>query len=114
MRDKYTVEITNRAIEMLRDIRKRHGKRTYEILRDLILDLESKPALKGQPLTGPLHGLFSLHYSRFRVVYMVENNRARVLVVAAGHHSSGERDDIYQILKRMVESGQIEIKTDKK
>lgn len=92
---------------MLRNLGKKYGKKVLHTLREAILGLERDPTLQGQPLRPPLHGLWSLHHSRFRVIYSVENHRLTVLVVAVGHHSSGERDDIYQVVTRLVERGEI-------
>ncbi len=110
MSEYFRVELTPTAHDMLRDIGKRYGKKTYEVLRDLILDLEFDPAVKGQALRHPLHGLYSLHYSRFRVIYSIDGNNAVVLVVGAGYHRSGARDDVYQLLKRMVQNGNLVIR----
>ncbi len=107
---RYRVLLVAEAKEMLRKIGKKYGKKTYEVLRDLILGLEFDPDKRGQPLHGPLHGLYSLHYSRFRVIYRIEHGVAKVLVLAAGHHESGARSDIYHIIERLVESGALEIK----
>jgi len=94
---------------MLRKIGKRYGKKTYEVLRDLIQGLEFEPQKKGEALRGQLHGLHSLHYSRFCVIYRIEKKDAVVLVVAAGYHESEARTDIYEVLERLVESGSIVI-----
>jgi mRNA-degrading endonuclease RelE of RelBE toxin-antitoxin system len=94
---------------MLRGIQKRYGRKTYETLRELIPALETHPAGRGQPLRSPLHGLFAVHYSRFRVIHAIEDDRPRVLVVAAGHHRSGQREGVYQVRQRLVDSGQIVI-----
>lgn len=108
---RFQVVLTKTATDMLRQIGKKYGKKTYETLRDLIAGLEHQPDQKGEALHRPLQGLHSLHYSRFRVIYRIESGNAIVLVVAAGHHASGERDDIYQIIRRLVENGTIEIKS---
>ena len=103
----FRIELTDAAIRMLRRIGKKYGKDTYETLRDLIKELEFNPDQKGQALRKPLHGLFSLHYSRFRVLYSIDNNELRVIIVAAGHHASGSRNDIYDLVKRLIENGDI-------
>ena len=104
----YRVQLTGRAKKDLRKIGKRKGKSTYEKLRDLINDLEFEPAEKGDALTGPLRGFFSLHYSRYRVIYVVEEGEARVIAVSVGYHESGSRHDIYRIVTRLVEMGAID------
>ena len=105
----YRVRLVREASEMLRKIGKKFGKKTYEALRDLIQELEFNPEQKGEMLTGELYGLYSLHYSRFRVIYRIHDGAAEVVVLAAGWHESGSRKDIYRILERMVESGYLDI-----
>ena len=107
---RYRVLLAAEAKEMLRKIGKKYGKKTYQVLRDLIRELEFEPDKRGQPLCGQLQGLYSLHYSRFRVIYRIEHGVTMVLVIAAGYHESGARSDIYRIIERLVESGSLEIK----
>lgn len=109
MAECYRVRLVREAKEMLRKIGKKFGKNTYESLRDLIQELEFNPEQRGEALSGQLHGLYSLHYSRFRVIYRIHEGSAVVLVLAAGWHESGSRKDIYRILERMVESGILDI-----
>ena len=105
----YRVRLTDEATKMLRSIGRKYGKKTYEILRDLIRDLESEPQKKGFALRGKLAGFWSLHYSRFRVIYRIDDGRIRVVVVGAGYHESGSRRDIYAVLERLSDSGLIDI-----
>lgn len=105
----YRVKLTDEATDMLRAIGRKYGKKTYEILRDLIRDLEFEPKKKGSALCGKLAGFWSLHYSRFRVIYKIDDGRIRVLVVGAGFHETGSRRDIYRILERLADTGMIEI-----
>ena len=105
----YRVRLVREASDMLRKIGKKFGKKTYEALRDLIRELERSPEQKGEMLTGELYGLYSLHYSRFRVIYRNHDGAAEVIVLAAGWHESGSRRDIYRILERMVKSGFLDL-----
>ena len=105
----YRVRLTDEATKMLRSIGRKYGKKTYEILRDLIRDLESEPQKKGFALRGKLAGFWSLHYSRFRVIYRIDDGRIRVVVVRAGYYESGSRRDIYAVLERLSDSGLIDI-----
>jgi mRNA-degrading endonuclease RelE of RelBE toxin-antitoxin system len=105
----YQVVISVAAGRMLTSIRKKYGAKVFGMLRDLIRGLASEPQKKGEPLSGVLHGLYSLHYSRYRVIYKISEGRALVLVVAAGWHESGSPSDVYQVIQRMIESGKIVI-----
>ena len=105
--ERYRVFLSESAKQMLRKIGEKYGKKVYEILRDLIFALEVEPEKKGQPLGGGLRGLYSLHYSRYRVIYKIQRDECVVLIVGAGWHESGSRADIYQVIERMIESGEI-------
>lgn len=108
--ESFRVRIADQATDMLRQIGKKYGAKTYGILRDLIRELEISPEQRGEPLRGQLKGLWSLHHSRFRVIYYIDHGECVVVVVAAGYHESGSRRDIYKVIKRLVQSGQIDIK----
>lgn len=103
--DYFRVRITENAKDDLRRIGKRYGKTTYQVLRDLITDLAFEPEKKGEPLCGALHGLFSKHYSRFRVIYHIDKREFVVLVIGCGFHQSGNRADVYAVIERLLESG---------
>ena len=105
MDEPFRVLLTDQAVRMLRRVGKKYGAKTYGILRDLIKGLAHEPDKQGEPLRGRLSGLFSLHYSRFRVIYQIRERTCEVLVVAVGHHASGSRKDIYELLERIVEQG---------
>lgn len=105
----YRVELTNEATESLRQVGKKYGKKSYEVLRKLIEELSSEPDKKGEALRGWLKGLHSLHYSRFRVIYKIKSDDEVVIVVTSGYHASGTRNDIYALLERMIKNGAIDI-----
>ena len=104
MIDTYCVKLTYEAKRMLRKISKKYGKHTYEMLRDLINRLESNPEKQGQPLCGILNGYYSLHYSRFRIIYRIHKDKLEVIVIGAGFHESKSRKDIYTLIERLIES----------
>ncbi|MDO8629606.1 MAG: type II toxin-antitoxin system RelE/ParE family toxin [Phycisphaerales bacterium] len=103
--DYFRVKLCESAKDALRDIGRKYGKKTYETLRDLILDLEFEPDKKGEPLRGILHGLYSRHYSRFRIIYAIDKGEFLVVVVGAGYHENDSRMDIYNVIERAIDSG---------
>jgi mRNA-degrading endonuclease RelE of RelBE toxin-antitoxin system len=103
----YEVFITQTCKKTLKAIKKKRGEEAVRQVQALILDLAINPEQKTQPLTGMLKGFRSLHAGRFRIVIRINDRIVRVYVVGAGWHASGERDDIYQVLSRMLESGEI-------
>ena len=107
--ESFRLRLTASAKEDLRRIGKRYGKKTYETIRDLIRDLEFDPEKKGEPLHGSLRGLYSRHYSRFRIIYHIEREDLVVLVVGTGYHESDSRADIYKVIERAIEAGTLVI-----
>lgn len=106
----FRVKLASIAKEQLRKIGKKYGKKTYETIRDLIRDLEFGSLEKGEPLGGRLKGLFSRHYSRFRIIYRVDRDEFEVIVIGCGWHESESRKDIYSVIERLVESGEIQLR----
>ena len=105
----YRVRLTDEAKGNLRRIGKKYGKKTYQTLRDLIQDLEYDAEQKGEPLQGQLRGLYSCHYSRFRVIYQIDGQEFVVLVIAAGWQEADSPRDVYRMIERAIESGRIVI-----
>ncbi len=106
----FRVRLTASAKDDLRRLGKRYGRKTYETVRDLIQDLEFEPGQKGEPLRGALRGFYSRHYSRFRIIYRIDGTEFVVLVVGAGYHESGSRNDIYKAIEKMLGSGKLQIR----
>lgn len=104
----YRVVITATAEKMLKAVKKQRGRAAVEQLRELVLTLRTGPELKTEPLTGMLRGFRSLHSGRFRIVVRIVDRTITVYVVGVGWHASGERDDIYQLLQRLVERGSLD------
>lgn len=107
--DYFRVRLAERAIDDLRRIGKRYGKKTYETIRDQIRDLEFEPDKKGEPLLRNLTGLHSRHYSRFRIIYCIDAKEFVVLVVGCGYHTNESRNDIYRLIERAIQSGTLVI-----
>ena len=96
---KYSIELTVTAKEMLDSIQLNHRKKIVEQIRT--------PEKKGKSLHGELSGFYSLHFSRYRVIYTIDKGRVVVIVVAAGLRKEGERYDIYALAKKIIRSGLI-------
>jgi addiction module RelE/StbE family toxin len=102
---RYRVRLAARVKDDLRRIGKKYGKKSYETVRDLIKDLEFEPEKKGERLSGRLKGLYSLHYSRFRIIYAIDNQELVVAVIGTGWHENESRRDIYKLIERALDSG---------
>ncbi len=80
------------------------------------------PRKAHKPLVGPLEGYYRLTYSRYRAVYMIEDDqlasgdvlwRVRIIFIAAGKRKERNRDDIYKIAEKMVGMGVIDLSANK-
>lgn len=99
----YRITITPFATKGLTKLGKKHGKALLEQVRDAITDLRYDPESKTQGLSTPLAQYRSLHVSRVRVIVKIDDLTVTVHVVAAGWHTSGDRDDVYKQLQRLIE-----------
>ncbi|MBN2324869.1 MAG: type II toxin-antitoxin system mRNA interferase toxin, RelE/StbE family [Spirochaetes bacterium] len=98
---RYSVELTSKAKEMLDTIQINLRKKLVTQIRTL----ENEPEKKGKPLCGELSGFYSLHFSRYRVIYTIDHGRVIVIVVAIGIRRDNERYDIYELAKKIIRSG---------
>lgn len=97
----YGIELTGKAKEMLDAIQLNIRKKIVQQIRML----ENEPEKKGKPLCGELSGFYSLHFSRYRVIYTIDQGRVVVIVVAVGMRRHKERYDIYELAKKLIRSG---------
>ena len=76
------------------------------------------PRTANKPLRGPLSGFYRITFSRYRVVYCVEEEelasgdvliQIRVLFIVAGIRKGRSREDVYKVAERIVEFGLIQI-----
>ena len=74
---------------------------------DLLCD---EPEKRGKALQGSLAGFRSIRTAgqRYRIIYLVEKQEVVVLVVGIGIRKSGDRKDIYSLMKKLVNSGLLE------
>lgn len=91
----YAVEITEEALEMLEEIQDR---RVRKKLLERIGKLTDEPEKQGKPLVDELAGFRSVRAvgQRYRIVYEVQGDQVRVIVVGIGIRREGHRSDIYE------------------
>ena len=97
----YRIVIAPLALNMLGRITDR---RIQEGIRDRIDGLAADPDKQGKPLTGDLAGYRSLRAvgQRYRIIYRVEREQVRVLVVALGLRKEGDKRDIYALARKLL------------
>ncbi len=105
----YRIEIRPAAVKGLERLAKKLGRNHFAKLREAIQELSTDPYGKTQELYGGLSDFRSLHWSRCRVVVKISDTTVCVYVVAAGWHTSGDRDDVYQQVLRALEDGDVGI-----
>ena len=97
----YQVLITALALRMLKCI---SDRRVRQKIRERIDSLIVEPQLQGKALMEELAGYRSLRAAgqRYRIIYRVQENRARVLVVAVGIRKEGSKVDIYGLARKLI------------
>jgi mRNA interferase RelE/StbE len=91
---RFLVEFTEEALAMLGEIQDRRVRlKVFERIQKLAV----APDQQGKALAGPLAGFRSVRAvgQRYRVIYLVEGNLVRVLVVGVGLRREGSRSDVY-------------------
>jgi len=87
---------------------------------DALLEVED-PRKVHKPLAGPLRGYYSIKSSRYRVLYTVAEEelangkvliKVTIVIVAAGMRKEGDKNDIYQFAKKLVQMGLVDLVDD--
>ena len=72
------------------------------------------PTNRGKRLVKDLTGFHSLHVAgRYRIIYKIEKQTVIVYVLAAGIRKEGDKKDIYQIAKKLLSAGLLDLDPDK-
>ena len=97
----FEIQLTPLALEMLTNIK---DKRHQKALISRIDKLKIEPEKQGKPLTGQLINYRSLRAvgQRYRIIYQVENDKVVVLVVGIGLRKEGNKEDIYNLLQKLL------------
>ncbi len=105
----YQVRWTETAVGLLQDI----ADRTIQAkLLDAADELADEPQLRGRPLKGNLGGYRSLHWSRYRIIYLIDDESDTVFVLAVGMRTEGKSRDVYQIARKLLRQGLLELPAD--
>lgn len=102
-RQEFQIRITKPAEKQLKNLAKKLGRQVFRQVSVAILELKHDPEARTQRLAGKLSAYRSLHVNRCRIVVKISEVAVTVHVVAAGWHTSGHRDDIYEEFRRMLE-----------
>jgi mRNA interferase RelE/StbE len=86
-------------------------RRIQEGLRSGLRRLEYEPELQGKPMIDELAGYRSLRAvgQRYRIIYRVEDQQVTVIVVTLGIRKEGDRKDVYELAKKLIRLGLLEL-----
>ena len=103
----YNIKLTKIAAENIQKIE----KKSREKILSRISQLKDEPLLLGKALKGPLKEYRSIRAAgqRYRIIYQVLENEIIVIVVAVGIRKTGDKKDIYELMKKYIKVGFLEI-----
>ncbi len=99
----YQVSLTKQASKLFKKLKDRREK---EILLTRLEKLKYNPAQQGKALVKELSGYRSIRAvgQRYRIVYQIQEERVLVLVIAIGRRKEGDKNDIYTVTKKILET----------
>ena len=105
---RYTVRVTDTCLALIEKIPDKKIQRT---ILDRIEGLSDAPDKQGKMLIKDLAGFRSVRAAgRYRILYKVEQRTVVVYILAAGIRKHGDKKDIYQITRKLLNAGLLEIK----
>lgn len=84
----YRVELTPEAV---RSIATLPDKVRLAVLEAVGGSIAANPRRAGKPLTGELRGLYSARRGDFRVIYLIDDDERRIVVLRAHHRRDAYR-----------------------
>ena len=100
---KYKILITDTCLTLIRRIRDKKIQRT---ILDRIQKLSDEPDKQGKKLVKDLSGFRSVHAAgRYRIIYKIDKQMVIVYVLAAGIRKEGDKKDIYEIARKLLNAG---------
>ena len=86
-------------------------RRVQDGLRTSLRRLEYEPELQGKPLIDELASYRSVRAvgQSYRIIYRVDGEQVTVLVVTSGIRKDGDKKDVYQLAKKLIRLGLLDI-----
>jgi len=99
----YKVKLTQIAAANIRKL----DKGTQSQVISKIEALKAEPLLLGKPLKGSLKDLRSVRAAgqRYRIIYKIIDKDIVVIIVAVGIRKEGDKNDIYELMKKYIKTG---------
>jgi mRNA interferase RelE/StbE len=99
----YKILITETCLALIKKISDKNIQR--RILKR-IEGLLEEPDKQGKMLLKDLSGFRSIHAAgRYRIIYKVDKQTVIVYILTAGIRKQGDKKDIYQIAKKLLDAG---------
>ncbi len=104
----WKVVITPVAKKHLANIKDR---RVQEGLKTCLRRLEYEPEKQGKPLSNELAGYRSIRAvgQRYRIIYKIEEEQVIVAVVALGMRKAGDKNDVYELARKLARLGLLDL-----
>jgi len=104
---KYKILITDTGLTLIRRIRDKKIQRT---ILDRIQKLSDEPDKPGKKLVKDLSGFRSVHAAgRYRIIYKIDKQMVIIYVLAAGIRKEGDKKDIYEIARKLLNAGLLDL-----
>jgi mRNA interferase RelE/StbE len=104
---KYRILITSTCLTLIDKI---PDKKIQQTILNRIKKLSDEPDKQGKDLSG----FRSVHAAgRYRILYKIDKKTVIIYVLAAGIRKEGDKKDIYQIAKKLLNAGLLDLETDK-
>ncbi len=104
---KYRILITNTCLTLIDKI---PDKKIQHSILNRIKKLSDEPDNQGKKLVKDLSGFRSVHAAgRYRIIYRVDKKTVIIYVLAAGIRKEGDKKDIYQIAKKLLNAGLLDL-----
>jgi mRNA interferase RelE/StbE len=108
---KYRILITSTCLTLIDKI---PDKKIQQTILNRIKKLSDEPDKQGKKLVKDLSGFRSVHAAgRYRILYKIDKKTVIIYVLAAGIRKEGDKKDIYQIAKKLLNAGLLDLETDK-
>ena len=108
---KYEILITDTCLALIEKIPE---KKTQRTIFNRIEGLSDEPDKQGKMLVKELSGFRSIHAAgRYRIIYKVDKQRVIIYILAAGIRKQGDKKDIYNITRKLLKAGLLDLETDK-
>ena len=102
----YKIKLTSIAAEALCKIESTARDQIFAKIDQLKIE----PFLLGKALVGPLKEFRSVRAAgqRYRIIYKIKEEEIIVIIFAVGIRKSGDKKDIYELMKKYIKTGLLE------